>query len=144
MIVGIVGMIGVPVLINGLSPVLVRRRDNWVRVGRLDDFPTGKVSEGNISRSAGTWPKSLSQRSVFIWRPSETALVVFSRSCTDLGCPLDYDAGSTCYFCPCHGGIFTQDGERLSGPPNRRMYRYAHRIQDGELEVDIASVPLGS
>jgi menaquinol-cytochrome c reductase iron-sulfur subunit len=56
---------------------------------------------------------------------------------------LDYDRGSACFFCPCHGGIFRQNGERLAGPPKRPMYRYAHRLRDGIVEIDLQSVPAG-
>jgi menaquinol-cytochrome c reductase iron-sulfur subunit len=141
----VAGVVGIPALITGLSPALQpRRREMWWPVGRLDDFPLGAVHEGVVSRDHKAWPRSFRQQAVFIWRRSGADLVVFSRNCTDLGCPLDYDPGSTCFFCPCHGGIFAQNGERLAGPPNGPMYRYAHRVREGVLEIDLSSLPLGA
>ena len=140
----VAGVVGVPALLAGLSPALQpRRREAWRPVGRLNDFPTGAVHEGEIAADRKTWPRSFRNRAVFVWRRSADDLVVFSRSCTDLGCPLDYDPGSTCFFCPCHGGIFAQNGERLAGPPNGPMYRYAHRLRDGVIEIDVTSLPPG-
>jgi menaquinol-cytochrome c reductase iron-sulfur subunit len=135
------GIVGIPTLIMGVSPALRRRRETWRSLGRLEDFPIGKVSQGTLTADRESWPPAFGERSVFVWRPSPEAAVVFSRSCTDLGCPLEYQAGSGCFFCPCHGGIFSQDGKRLAGPPKTPMHRYAQRIRAGELEVDITSVP---
>ena len=104
----------------------------------------GEVQQAYLSVDRAGWPRSFRRQAVFVWQRSESRFVVFSRSCTDLGCPLDYDPGSTCFFCPCHGGIFGQDGERLAGPPNRPMYRYAHRVRDGVLEIDVSSIPPGA
>lgn len=140
----IASAIGIPVLIAGLSPVWQsRRRGVWVAVGNVDQFPVGAVQRQEITRNRDEWPRSFSQQTVYIVRPSESELHVLSQSCTDLGCPLDYDARSTCFYCPCHGGIFTKDGSRLAGPPDRPMHRYAHRVRDGVLEVDVLSLPSG-
>jgi hypothetical protein len=72
-------------------------------------------------------PRPLSRQGVYVWRPTDEEVVVFSRSCTDLGCPVIWDGGSQCFFCPCHGGIFARDGRRMAGPPDRELYRYANR-----------------
>jgi menaquinol-cytochrome c reductase iron-sulfur subunit len=141
----VAGVVGIPALLTGLSPALQpRRREAWRPVGRLDDFPVGAVREGVIPADGKAWPRTFRRQAVFVWRRSEADLVVFSRSCTDLGCPLDYEPGSACFFCPCHGGIFAQDGERLAGPPNGPMHRYAHRVRDGVLEIDVSSIPPGA
>jgi menaquinol-cytochrome c reductase iron-sulfur subunit len=141
----VAAIVGIPALISGLSPALQgRRRDVWRPVGRLEDFPRGEVQPAYLSVDRAGWPRSFRQQAVFVWRRSEANLVVFSRSCTDLGCPLDYDPGSTCFFCPCHGGIFAQDGERLAGPPNGPMFRYSHRVRDGVVEIDVSSIPPGA
>lgn len=138
------GIVGIPALITGLSPALQgRRREVWRPVGRPEDFPVGTVRQGLVPADREGWPRSFRRQAVFVWRQSKVEIVVYSRSCTDLGCPLDYDPGSACFFCPCHGGIFAQDGERLAGPPNGPMYRYAHRLRDGVLEIDLSSLPPG-
>lgn len=140
----VASVVAVPAVLMGLSPALrPRRPEAWRAIGRVDDFPIGEVHEHVIPRDGKDWPRSFPQRPVFVWRRSETELVVFSRSCTDMGCPLNYDRGSACFFCPCHGGIFAQDGQRLAGPPNGPMFRYAHRVRDGVIEIDVTSVPRG-
>ena len=141
----VAGVVAIPTLLTGLSPAIKpRRREIWRPIGPLADIPIGLVQEKAIPTDRNAWPRSLKRHALFVRRRSETDLVILSRSCTDLGCPLDYDPGSSCFFCPCHGGIFAQDGERLAGPPNRPMHRYAHRIRDDVLEIDISSIPPGA
>lgn len=141
----VAGIVGIPALITGLSPAFQpRRREAWRPVGSLEEIPVGEVWPAQLPADREGWPRSFRQHAVFVWRRSEDDLVVFSRSCTDLGCPLDYDPGSACFFCPCHGGIFARDGERLAGPPDRPMYRYDHRVKGGVLEIDLSSIPPGA
>jgi menaquinol-cytochrome c reductase iron-sulfur subunit len=136
------GIVGIPALLAGLSPVFwVPQKKVWQPVGQLNEFPIGAVSDSTMLTQRETWPRSFRRRAVFVWRRNEAEVVVFSRSCTDLGCPLTYDRGSACFLCPCHGGIFRQDGERLGGPPGKPMHRYVYRIRDGVLEIDLASIP---
>jgi menaquinol-cytochrome c reductase iron-sulfur subunit len=89
----------------------------------------------------GDWARSLGEKGVFVWRASEEEVVVFSRNCTDLSCPVTWDPGSNWFYCPCHGGIFAQDGTNVAGPPTRPLYRYANRVQNGVLEIDLLSLP---
>lgn len=139
------GIIAIPALIAGLFPIGQRQpRERWRPVGPLDDFSIGKVVLTEVSSDRRRWPRPLRQQAVYVWRPSASDLVVYSRSCTDLGCPVNYDAGSACFFCPCHGGIFDQRGQRLAGPPNRPLDRFTHRVRDGVLEIDLASLPPGA
>lgn len=133
--------VGIPALIAGIAPAFLSRRETWRSVGQLRDFPIGKVSHAIVAADSNAWPRSFGAQAVFVWRRSETEIVVYSRSCTDLGCPLEYEEGSACFLCPCHGGIFAQDGQRLAGPPESPMHRYAYRIREGILEIDVSSIP---
>ena len=136
------GVVGIPAAITGLSPALNGpRRLTWRPVGRLEDFPVGRVRTAPLMTGRGGWPRPVSPQVVFVWRPTPEEVIVFSRACTDLACPLNYDPGSGCYFCPCHGGIFAHDGTVMAGPPSRPMDRYTSRVRDGILEIDLTSIP---
>lgn len=140
----VAGVVGIPVLVSGISPGLKSRQQSWRPVGDLSNFSTGRVTCGTISADQDAWPRTVGAQTVFVWRRSAEDLVVFSRSCTDLSCPLEYEPGSGCFLCPCHGGIFAPDGRRLAGPASAPMHRYAHRIREEVLEIDIASIPPAS
>ncbi|MCL7489455.1 MAG: Rieske (2Fe-2S) protein [Desulfobulbaceae bacterium] len=140
----VAAMAGIPALIAGFSPVWQRRphKENWQSLGPVDEFPVGEMREIVVELPPEEWGEALREKTVYAWRPSDREAVVYSRSCTDLGCPLTFDPGSQCFFCPCHGGIFDRNGERLAGPPKRPMYRYAVRIVNREIVIDLHSVPL--
>lgn len=135
-------IVGVPALIFAFSPAGRKRRyPEWRDLGPLDQFPVGEMSEGVIRLDPESEALQAVPQGVYVWRVSPKEVIVFSRSCTDLGCPLTYDRGSACFLCPCHGGIFSQDGERMAGPPDRPLYRYDNRIREGILQIDLSSVP---
>ena len=107
----------------------------------MQAFPIGRVQQAVVSLGRGEADAALQTQGVYVWRSTETEVVVYSRSCTDLGCPVTWDPGSQWFYCPCHGGIFDREGERRAGPPNKPLYRYAIRLVDGDLEIDLHSVP---
>ncbi|WP_425613578.1 ubiquinol-cytochrome c reductase iron-sulfur subunit [Anatilimnocola sp. NA78] len=133
--------IGLPALIAALSPAWQPARENWRRLGKLELFPLATVTPAVIALDRDIWPRRIGEQAVFVWRPSNEEIIVFSRSCTDLGCPLEFERRSGCFLCPCHGGIFAQDGQRLAGPPKSPMLRYVNRVHEGVLEIDVASLP---
>ena len=136
----VAGILAVPAFIAFLSPAMTTRRTpKWRRVGTGDDFPVGEIHPAIVTEERESWPWTIEQQAVFVWRPQDDKFVVFSRSCTDLACPLEFDSGSECFFCPCHGGVFAKDGSVMTGPPNRPMDRYESRLRNGVLEIDLAS-----
>lgn len=135
-------IVGIPSLLFGLSPALERRRTQvWRPVGRLDNFAIGGMQKVLVEVPDGAWPHAFASVAVFVRRVAAAEVVVFSRACTDLGCPITWDAGSAWFFCPCHGGIFDADGIPRAGPPSRPLYRYATRIRGGVVEIDLNSLP---
>lgn len=141
---GITAMVGIPTAIHALSPALDEweRDELWSSLGPVDRFPVGEVALAMAPlppRKDGT--ASFHEKGVFVWRSPEGP-VVYSRDCTDLGCPIRWDPGSACFLCPCHGGIFSQSGQVLAGPPRRPLDRYGSRIREGVLEIDLASLPV--
>lgn len=141
----VAGIITIPLGIHALSPLLQSEpNEDWKPLGPIDKFPIGKISPALVNVSGTPAQKnshSMEEVKVFVWRKDVNDFVVYSRSCTDLGCPLNYDSGSEWFFCPCHGGIFDKEGQRQAGPPKKPMWRYAFRIQADILEIDLRSVP---
>ncbi len=140
----IAAIVAIPVLLFALSPAIRKRAGPvWVPVGTLDEFALATVTKAVVVPPAAEEEPnhSVREKGVFVWRPTEEEIVVFARSCTDLGCPVTWDPGSGWYFCPCHGGIFAEDGRNVAGPPSRPMYRYVSRIRGNVLEIDLRSLP---
>jgi menaquinol-cytochrome c reductase iron-sulfur subunit len=138
----VVAALGGPAVIHAVSPNLnPDLSDHWVPLGALDDFEVGATRKAVLKVPRGDWSPSMRDKAVYVWRPSDQEVVVFSRACTDLGCPVEYEAGSRWFYCPCHGGIFDQEGQRRAGPPKRPLDRYRLRVREGILEIDLSSVP---
>jgi menaquinol-cytochrome c reductase iron-sulfur subunit len=134
-------VVGVPVLATGLSPAFGLRGENWQSVGRQDDFPVGGVVAARVPVPRDDGARGLRAKAVYVWRVSRDETIVYSRNCTDASCPVVYDAGSDCFLCPCHGGIFLKDGTPIHGPPSQPLWRYASRVRGGVLEIDLNSLP---
>ncbi|HKH74067.1 MAG TPA: ubiquinol-cytochrome c reductase iron-sulfur subunit, partial [Vicinamibacterales bacterium] len=62
-----------------------------------------------------------------VWDGHETVHAL-SATCTHLGCQVRWDAGSTKFRCPCHGGVFDLQGAVVEGPPPRALDRVDARI----------------
>lgn len=50
-------------------------------------------------------------------RRSEAGLKAFSSVCPHLGCRVHWETDNQRFFCPCHGGVFTEEGKPVAGPP---------------------------
>lgn len=135
------GILAVPAVITVLSPVKERRIETWVPVGPVESYAPGTVTRANVPIPRDDWAATPAEKAVYVYRRSAQEVIVYSRNCTDLSCPLTFDEGSNWFYCPCHGGIFCQDGNPKAGPPSRPMYRYAVRLRDGVLEIDLNSLP---
>lgn len=139
---GLVALVlGFPALVLSLAPLGDRRQAVWRSLGSLASFPVGGVQLAKVTLPHPDWVESPIAQGVYVWRLTSDEVVVYSRSCTDLGCPLNWDPGGEVFLCPCHGGIFAKDGQRMAGPPKLPMYRYLTRIREGLLEIDLRSVP---
>ena len=66
---------------------------------------------------------------------------VFAINCTHLGCPVSWFPQSGLFMCPCHGGVYYENGEHASGPPPRGLYHCVWRVRDGKLEIQAPHLP---
>jgi succinate dehydrogenase / fumarate reductase iron-sulfur subunit len=117
-----------------VGPSLRRRPSQWVGLGPLDRFPAGAVSTvGTAYETTDGLYRQHVARPVLVRRAPD--IVVFSSSCTHLGCTVRWDAGQRLFLCACHGGAFNADGTVKSGPPPRPLDRLEHRVDNGNLLV---------
>ncbi len=119
------------------GPSMVLRERKWVRVGRLSDFPPGRIRNVNISFEVKDgYYTSRVVRPIMISREAGAGeLVVFQSKCTHLGCTVRWDERKELFLCACHGGQFYRDGRVKAGPPSRSLDRYQVKVESGELMV---------
>lgn len=70
---------------------------------------------------------------VVLNRPGK-GLIAVSRVCTHLGCLVQYDKENKRLLCPCHAGVYSLEGDVLSGPPPKPLRKLPLRV-DGETIV---------
>jgi Rieske Fe-S protein len=113
-----------------IAGALKRRRDPWVELGPVKDFP---LNEYRLTRLPGgnplgqKWDGMTANTEVFVRYLGKDAenrdrFVVFAVNCAHLGCPVSWFPQSGLFMCPCHGGVYYENGDRASGPPPRGLY----------------------
>ena len=114
----------------------------WIGLGALDSFPIGQTRLATYRNPFTTpWDGETADTPCWVRRVAADRFQVFAINCTHLGCPVRWFPESGLFMCPCHGGVYYEDGEHASGPPPRRLYEYEYRITDGQLEVRGGRLP---
>jgi Rieske Fe-S protein len=150
------GLVTLPILGFAILPSFTNPNKEEAELGPIEDFPEGEfvittyLANPNIG--------NVTRRTMFIRNngfvdgvPSFTTL--YSR-CAHLGCPVqpnglqDEDRKKkipgenqveltpvlvTGFGCPCHGGQYDTEGNRVAGPPVRALDRAEFSIKDGKL-----------
>jgi succinate dehydrogenase / fumarate reductase iron-sulfur subunit len=117
-----------------VGPALRSKPPQWIAAGRLESFPMGEVTTVplNYEETNGFYRQPL-VKPIMISRQND--FVVYSSSCTHLGCTVHWNANQNLFLCACHGGAFSRDGAVKSGPPPRPLDRLEFRIDSGNLLV---------
>lgn len=59
--------------------------------------------------------------SVYLRKMSPTIVLALNDICPHLGCKIEHKPGDKSFLCPCHGGLFKEDGERINQVAPRAM-----------------------
>lgn len=123
------GFIGAP---------LKRRKEAavWVPVLRADELRDGETKYVTYQLDVvDGYMTTKRNYSVFLSRKG-SKVTAFDPSCPHLGCHVEYKARKRRYVCPCHGGVFDDEGNRISGPPPRGLRKIAARVEEGRIWVE--------
>lgn len=135
-------MIGIPVAGYVLSSFGAKMPLEWIKLGPLDKFGVGTTRLASYRNPhARPWDGETAQIPCWVRRMEEQKFQVFAINCTHLGCPVRWFAESGLFMCPCHGGVYYEDGSHASGPPPRGLYEYEYKIEGDELWVKGGILP---
>ena len=149
-----------------LLPGFLKQKAHKVDLGPISDFEENKWKVVTFSRDPTH--ADISRRTAFIRNngllngvPSFT---IISNRCAHVGCPVQPGGPvfpkeektiktangdvlmtpvlpAAGFICPCHGGSYDQEGNRIAGPPVRGLDRYEFDIVNGRLVLgDLYSV----
>ncbi len=142
---GAVGaVLAVPILGYLFGPAVKKNSsdNSWINLGPLSDFPEGETRLVNYRNPVTTqWDGQTGDIPCWVRRVSGSTFQVFAINCAHLGCPVRWFAQSELFLCPCHGGAYYANGARASGPPERGLFEYDHKIDGGSLMISAGRMP---
>jgi menaquinol-cytochrome c reductase iron-sulfur subunit len=155
----ITGIVSLPIVGFAILPAFTNQERSAVDLGPVDNFPVNQWIEATflLEPTEG----EVSRRTAFVRNngvvenlPNYT---IISNRCVHLGCPVqasgprNEDEKETVkteqaeisltpvlpanFSCPCHGGAYDTEGNRIAGPPVRAMDRYKFAIENGRLRL---------
>ena len=138
-------VLAVPLVRFLLSAVTREHQDeylSWVALGPVGQFPEGETRLATF-RSPYVTPTDGKTVDTACWvrRIAGEEFQVFAVNCAHLGCPVRWFPQSGLFLCPCHGGAYYRDGERAAGPPERGLFTYPHKVENGVLSIQAGELP---
>jgi len=138
-------VVAVPVVGFLLSSVTRGRANgylSWVPLGRVTDFPEGETRLATF-RNPYVMPTDGQTADTACWvrRIAGEQFQVFAVNCAHLGCPVRWFPQSGLFMCPCHGGAYYRDGSRASGPPERGLFEYPYKVENGTITIQAGELP---
>ncbi len=135
------GLVAIPSV--GFLLGLRRTSQVWRSVGRLEDFQIGSTVRVSFEDSSPLpWSGVTARTAAWLRRVADRQFIAFSVDCTHLGCPVRWLPDADLFMCPCHGGVFYNDGRVASGPPPRSLSRYPVRVQGDMVEILTSPLPI--
>jgi Rieske Fe-S protein len=115
---------------------------SWVPLGRVSEFPEGETRLAAF-RNPYLTPTDGKTADTACWvrRIEGEQFQVFAVNCAHLGCPVRWFPQSGLFMCPCHGGVYYRDGSRASGPPERGLFEYSHKVENGVVTIQAGELP---
>ncbi|MFY9905445.1 MAG: Rieske (2Fe-2S) protein [Terriglobales bacterium] len=138
-------VVAIPI-VGFLFSAIIRGRANgylsWVPLGKVSEFPEGETRLATF-QNPYVMPTDGKTADTACWvrRIAGEQFQVFAVNCAHLGCPVRWFPQSALFMCPCHGGAYYQDGSRASGPPERGLFEYPHKIENGLITIQAGELP---
>jgi len=138
-------ILATPIIGYLISPLLEAQGNGfkrWISLGELDEFPENQTRLAKYKNPiTGVSDGTTDDIPCWVRRLSGEKFQVFAINCAHLGCPVRWFPQSGLFMCPCHGGVYYQDGARASGPPERGLFEYAYKVEDGKLMIEAGQLP---
>jgi len=134
---GLIGAaIGLPAIPYVIGPALKKESGNWIQLGSVGkvelDIPT--LFKTIVETQTG-WINTEEEISVYVLTSNGQDFIVMSNVCTHLGCRVRWIPDKDGFFCPCHNGVFSKDGNVVDGPPPRPLDRFESKVEDGVIYI---------
>jgi menaquinol-cytochrome c reductase iron-sulfur subunit len=140
-----VAALATPVIGYLVSPIVRAnggKYRQWIDLGELDEFPEEQTRLAKYKNPiSNAWDGQTDNIPCWVRRLRGEKFQVFAINCAHLGCPVRWFPQSGLFMCPCHGGVYYQDGSRASGPPPRGLFEYPYKVEGGHLMIEAGQLP---
>jgi Rieske Fe-S protein len=113
-------LLGIPALVYLLDPRNRPAPDSEFKtVGQWSALPIGEPQQvviRDVRRDAWTLHPNDVVGRVWLIRRDENQIDAFTTTCPHLGCSINFEGKERLFICPCHGGTFALDGQRVERP----------------------------
>jgi quinol---cytochrome c reductase iron-sulfur subunit, bacillus type len=138
-------VLAVPIVGYLLSSITRGRANgylSWVHLGKVSEFPEGETRLATF-QNPYVMPTDGKTADTACWvrRIAGEQFQVFAVNCAHLGCPVRWFPQSGLFMCPCHGGAYYRDGSRASGPPERGLFEYPYKVENGLVTIQAGELP---
>ena len=115
---------------------------DWISLGPVSRFPEGETRLATFQNPL-VMPTDGKTVNTPCWvrRIAGDQFQVFAINCAHLGCPVRWFPQSGLFMCPCHGGAYYRDGSRASGPPERGLFEYPYKVENGLITIQAGEMP---
>jgi menaquinol-cytochrome c reductase iron-sulfur subunit len=142
----VAALLAVPIIRYVLSPIMLGRKNGgyatWLPLGAVDAYPAGETRLASFRNPGVTpWDGKTADSACWVRRIDAQTFQIFAINCAHLGCPVRWFPQSGLFMCPCHGGVYYEDGSRASGPPERGLFEYPYKIEEGKLLIKAGELP---
>ncbi|HZY89828.1 MAG TPA: Rieske (2Fe-2S) protein [Gemmataceae bacterium] len=129
-------------LVRYLADPLRRPPVDWVPLGPVSKFPVNQTRFETFDNPIRQpWDGMTANTGVYVRHLGEGRFLVFAVNCAHLGCPVEWFPQSGLFMCPCHGGVYYEDGSHASGPPPRGLFHCVWQVNKGQLEIQAPHLP---
>jgi len=136
-------IVALPVAGFILAPLFKRTQEVWRSVGKVEAFKVGETTAVQYEDASPLpWAGVTARSAAWLRRVNADTFIAFSINCTHLGCPVRWLAEANLFMCPCHGGVYYEDGTVAAGPPPVPLRRYPVRVKNGDVEIQTAPIPI--
>lgn len=136
-------LVGAPAVGFVVAPLFRRAPYAWRTVGTPGDFELGRTINVTFEDpSPLPWAGVTAKAGAWLRREADDKYTAFSVHCTHLGCPVRWMPDARLFLCPCHGGVYYEDGTVAAGPPPHPLFQYDVRVLAGKVQVKAAPIPI--
>ena len=131
------GVLGVQSLLF-ILPKRTGPKTRFLFLGRTSEFKPGTVR--SVQDLEGT---------PVLIRSDGSGLHAYSSICPHLGCRVRWEGDEHRFFCPCHRGVFDEEGRAVSGPPadaGQNLFEVPLRVDEtaGVVYMEVKDVRRGN